>query len=100
MGVAHGKLDGFRKEQPLRRSAALFQACEHLLEQNSLVSRVLVHEDQAPIGFQDDVESADDTQNSKRHVEQWRGVARVQRCGWWLERRAGSGREGGGLFER
>ena len=46
---------------------------QHLLEQNPLVRRVLVEQHQSAVGFQHDIEFADDADEPQRDVEQRRG---------------------------
>jgi len=53
---ARGKFDRFGQKQFLRRRLGiLFQPIQHLLEQNSFVSRMLIQQNQAAIRFKDDV---------------------------------------------
>jgi hypothetical protein len=74
MGVAHGKFDGLREEQFLGGSVTvLFQTIEHLFEQNALMGGVLVEQDHAAIGFEDDVEFADDSHETQGDVEEGGG---------------------------
>ena len=68
--VAGRQLDGFRQQQTLRRRVALLQAAEHLLVENPFVRRVLVHQHQAAVGFEHDVEPANHADQTQRHLEQ------------------------------
>jgi hypothetical protein len=63
--VARGQFDGFRQKQRCEGAAPLFfQPPQHLLEKNALVRGVLVQENQAAIGFEHDIEAANDPTNA------------------------------------
>ena len=88
MGVARRQLDCFRQEQPLRGGlAVLLETIEHLLEQNSLMRRVLIEQDEAAIRLEHNIEPADDADEPERHFQQgyWapdRGWRCVRNGGW------------------
>ena len=85
MGVAHGQFDGFGQQEFLRRGVALlFEAVEHLLEQDPLVRGVLVEQDESAVGFEHDIKSADDADQAQRDVEE-RDAARGVRRGCRLQ---------------
>ena len=84
--VAGGQLDGFRQQQTLRRrGAVVFQPPHHLLEENALVGGMLVKKNQAAIGFEHDIEPANDSHQSQRHLQAARtdgAGGAVERLGW------------------
>ena len=47
----------------------LFEAVEHLLEEDALVGGVLVEQDQAAVGFEDNVEFTDDADETEGDVQ-------------------------------
>ena len=74
--VTRGQLDRFRQQQSLRIGLLLlFEPVEHLLEQDALVRRVLVQQNQAAIGFQHDVEFPNHAHQAQRNMEQRHGGA-------------------------
>jgi hypothetical protein len=65
-GIAGGQLDGFRQQKFLRVGLLfLLEAREHLLEENPLVRGVLIEQNQAAIGFENDVEFSDDADQAE-----------------------------------
>ena len=68
--VARWQLHRLGQQQPLRRRAALFQATQHLLEQNPLVRRVLIEQHQAALGFEHHIQPPDHAHQAQRHREQ------------------------------
>lgn len=75
VGVACGDFEGFGEEKSLGGSLGGFlEASEHLFEEDPFVGGVLVEEDQAAIGFEDDVESADDTDEAEGDGEEGSGA--------------------------
>ena len=71
--VFGGKFDGFGKQKALGGGGALFHAFEHFFEEDAFVRGVLIEQDQAAIGFEDDVEFADDADESEWDGEKRRG---------------------------
>jgi hypothetical protein len=55
-----------------------------LLEKDSLMRGMLIEEDQAAIGFEEDVKPADHADQPERNVEQWyrRLIVRVYSGDW------------------
>ena len=75
MGVARGEFDGFGQEEALGRSGPLFfHPVEHLLKKDAFVGGVLVEQDEAAIRFEENVEFADDADETKRDMEKRLGV--------------------------
>jgi len=95
IGVARGEFDGFREQEFLRIGLLLLlEAIEHLFEKNAFVRGVLIEQNQPAIGFEDDVESADDAdeaqgnaQERKRGEGGVRGEVRSVSRGLWCRGR-------------
>ena len=84
VSIPDGDFDRFREEQALGGCLGGFlHPTEHLFEQDPFVGGMLVQEDEAAIGFEDDVEASDDAYDPERDGEE--GL-----------RGGGSGMEGGG----
>jgi hypothetical protein len=90
IGVARGEFDGFRKEETLGRGFALFDAIEHLFEEDALMGGVLIEKNEAAIGFEHDVKFANDAEDAKRHFEERNGLGRIELDARWKRSRIGS----------
>ena len=91
--IAGGQFHSFGKKDALGGGGGvLFEAAHHLLEENAFVGGVLVEENEAPVGFENDVEAANDADKAQRDVQQGGGSRGGQRL--WLRTRRERRRRG------